>query len=307
MRIMVIGGAGMLGHKVFQTLRAQFPGTMATTWEDVRRAPFDGVDLLHGDDVISGVDVTDFTRLNGLLSDIRPDFIINCVGIVKQRDEASRAIPCITLNALLPHQLAQWAAKWGGRVIHPSTDCVFSGRTGHYTEGSPSDAEDLYGRTKYLGELHNAENGLTLRTSIIGRELVSHRSLLDWFLSQNGKAIDGYRRVIYSGVTTNQFARVAALIIARFPTLHGLYQLVSEPIAKHDLLVLIRDAYGLDIRIRPSDTEVSDRSLCGEKLRAATGYISPTWPELVHDLAGDPTPYRAWLGERGAAGGIRLP
>ena len=294
MRIVVIGGAGMLGHKMFQILRERFPDTVCITREDVRKPPFDRVELLQGDDVIRGVDVMDFDRLNGTLKEIRPDFIVNCVGIVKQRQEAQMAIPSITINSLLPHKLAAFAGAWGGRVIHPSTDCVFDGKRGGYTEADDSSAEDLYGKSKFLGELH-CDNGLTLRTSIIGRELVEHRSLLDWFLMQQGKTVRGFRRVIYSGVTTNQLAAVVTLVIQKVPGLHGLFQVVSEPISKYELICMIRDAYKLEINIVPEDREVSDRSMKGDKFREDTGYVSPPWMELVERLAKDPTPYARWL------------
>src|ERR1039458_2822961 len=300
MRIVVIGGAGMLGHKMFQILRERFPGTACTTRQDVRKRPFDRVELLQGDDVIRGVDVMDFDGLHDTLKELRPDFIVNCVGIVKQREESRMAIPSISINSLLPHKLAALAEGWGGRVIHPSADCVFDGKRGGYTEDDDSGAEDLYGKSKFLGELH-CDNGLTLRTSIIGRELVEHRSLLDWFLMQQGKTVPGVRRVIYFGVTTNQLAEVVTLVIQKFPGLHGLFQVVSEPISKHDLLCLIRDAYKLEVNITPEDGEVSDRSMKGDKFREATGYVSPPWTELVRRLAEDPTPYAKWIQFPGAS------
>lgn len=293
MKIVVVGGAGMLGHKMFQILRERFPGTLCTTREDVKQAPFDRVDLLQGDDVIRHVDVMDFDRLHGVLKEIRPNFIVNCVGIVKQREEARMAIPSITINSLLPHKLASFAAEWGGRVIHPSTDCVFDGKRGGYTEADDSSAEDLYGKSKFLGELH-CENGLTLRTSIIGRELVEHRSLLDWFLAQQGKTIRGYQRVIYSGVTTNQLAEVVTMVIRDKPTLHGLYQVVTEPISKYDLLCLAKEAFKMDVTIVPEQGEISDRSMKGDRFRQATGYVSPSWPVLMGKLASDPSPYKQW-------------
>ena len=290
MKILVTGVAGMLGHKMFQVLRERFPDTMGTAIENVRKRPFDRMDFLQGPEVVSGVDMTDFASLEGLLNDIRPDFIVNCVGIIKQREEALQAIPSISINALLPHKLAAFAEKWGGRIIHPSTDCVFSGKKGGYREDDPSDAEDLYGRTKYLGEL-KCENALTLRTSIIGRELVEHKSLLDWLLSQDGKTVKGFRRVIYSGVTTPELAEVVTLVIRRFPELSGLYQVASEPISKYDLLGLIKDAFKLAVEIIPDDTTISDRSMRSDKLRQAIGYRCPAWPVLVRALAEDPTPY----------------
>src|SRR5664280_3037079 len=183
-KIMVLGGAGMLGHKMFQVLRERFADVFCTVREHELEAPLDRVELLQGRDVLQGVDVTDSWALDAILSAFRPEYVINCVGIIKQRAEAVSPIPSITLNSLLPHKLAQMATQWGGRVIHFSTDCVFSGKRGEYTEEDHSDAEDLYGKTKFLGEVTVA-NALTLRTSIIGRELTQHRSLLDWFLAQN--------------------------------------------------------------------------------------------------------------------------
>jgi len=293
--IIVLGGAGMLGHKVFQTLRGMFPGTLATVRECVKSPAFDRVTLLQGDDVIQGVDALQFDQLAATLRSLRPDFIVNCIGIIKQRPEATSRIPVITINSLLPHRLAEAAAGWGGRVIHFSTDCVFSGRRGGYTEEDLSDAEDLYGKTKFLGEV-TAANALTLRKSMIGRELTEHQSLLDWLLAQNHGTVRGYRRVIYSGVTTNYLAELVASIIQEHPGLNGLYQVASEPISKYDLLCLLREAYRLDVRIEPDDLEVSDRSMRCDRLRAAIAYKCPPWPVLARQLAEDKTPYDVWLG-----------
>lgn len=279
---------------MFQILRARFQGVLCTIREDKKGRPLDGVALLQGDDVISSVDVTRLEDLRALLGRLRPRFVVNCVGIIKQRPEAICPIPAILINSLLPHRLTEIASGFGGRVVHFSTDCVFSGRKGAYAEQDPSDAQDLYGRTKFLGETA-APNALTLRTSIIGRELVEHRSLLDWFLSQNGRRVRGFRKAIYSGVTTNHLAETVAGIIEKKPGLSGLYQVASEPISKFDLLHILRDAYCLSIEIEPDDTEVCDRSMLGVKFREATGLTCPDWPELVRRLAADPTPYERWL------------
>jgi dTDP-4-dehydrorhamnose reductase len=287
-KIAVLGAAGMLGHKMFQRLRAAFPGTVASMRKQAACPPFNRIDLLQGADVCSGIDAMDFGSLNAWLSGIRPDYIVNCIGVIKQRPQAQDAITSIAINALLPHRLAELAAGWNGRLIHFSTDCVFSGARGAYTEEDESDACDLYGRSKFLGEAAGA-NALTLRTSIVGREIVEHRSLLDWLLAQKGRSVRGFRRVIYSGVTTNHLADLVADIIGKHPTLSGLYQVVSPAISKYDLLRLLRDAYSLD------ETERSDRSMLGQKLQRAIGYTSPSWPELVNQLATDRTPYESWL------------
>ena len=293
-KVMVLGGAGMLGHKMFQVLRERFEGVFCTVRKEVRKPPFDRVELLQGDDVVSGVDVTDFPMLEEILSAYQPDYLVNCVGVIKQRAEAVSPIPSITINSLLPHKLAQMTARWDGRVIHFSTDCVFSGKRGGYTEEDHSDAEDLYGKTKFLGEVAVA-NALTLRTSIIGRELTEHRSLLDWLLTQNHKTVHGYRKVIYSGVTTNHLAEVVASIIHGHPGLNGLYHVVSEPISKYDLLCLLSKVYCLDILIEPDDLEMSDRSMKCDRLRREIAYECPPWPVLARQLAEDNTPYEKWI------------
>lgn len=295
-KIIVLGAAGMLGHKMFQRLRAAFPGTVAAMRKPAACPPFHRIDLLQGADVVSGIDAMDFEALSAWLSEIRPDYIVNCIGVIKQRPTAQEAIPTITINALLPHRLAALAAGWNGRLIHFSTDCVFSGARGAYTEEDESDAHDLYGRSKFLGEAAGA-NALTLRTSMIGRELVEHRSLLDWFLAQKGRSVRGFRRVIYSGVTTNHLTDLVADIIRNYPDLSGLYQVASRPISKHDLLCFLRDAYSLDVEITPDDAEESDRSMVGQKLERAIGYTAPSWPELVNQLATDRTPYESWLSQ----------
>jgi dTDP-4-dehydrorhamnose reductase len=295
-KIAILGAAGMLGHKMFQRLRAAFPGTVATMRKPADCPPFDDIGLLQGGDVLTGIDVMDFEALGAALSEIRPDYLINCVGIVKQRAQARHAIPSIAINALLPHRLAALAATWQGRLIHFSTDCVFSGARGSYTEEDESDAQDLYGRSKFLGEAAGP-NALTLRTSMIGRELFEHASLLDWFRAQGGRTIPGYRGVTFSGLTTNHLADLVTEIIRNHPDLTGLYQAAGRPISKYDLLCLLRDAYGLNVEIAPDDTQQSDRSMSGGKLYRAIGYRAPSWPELVHQLAADSTAYESCLSQ----------
>lgn len=293
-KLVILGGMGMLGHKMFQRLRERFPATACIMRQRQNEPPANRIPLLQGENVTGGVDAMDFDSLVRQLRQQEPHFIINCIGIIKQREASRNHVASITVNSLLPHKLADLAAEWDGRVIHFSTDCVFSGRRGQYTEEDASDAEDLYGKTKFLGETAEA-NALTLRTSIIGRELTAHRSLLDWFLSHNHGRVKGYRKSIYSGVTTNHLCDVVGDIILRQPRLAGLYQVASEPISKFDLLQLLRQAYGLDIEIESVDGEVADRSMNGSKFREATGYICPPWTTLVKQLANDPTPYSEWL------------
>jgi dTDP-4-dehydrorhamnose reductase len=286
----------MLGHKVFQVLRQRYPGTLGTMVGSRDARPFHKVELLRGADVLENVDATDRRALERTLADRRPDVVVNCIGIVKQREAAKAAIPSIEINSLLPHVLVEICSGWGGRVIHFSTDCVFDGKRGQYTEADRPDAEDLYGKTKALGEIGLAAepNALTLRTSIIGRELATFQSLLEWFLAQRGRQIRGFSRAIYAGVTTNHLATIVARIISDHPHLSGLYQVASTPISKLDLLGLLREGYGVRVEITPDDSFVCDRSMRCDKLHEAIGYTAPPWPELVRELAADPTPYERW-------------
>jgi len=295
MTVLVLGASGMLGHKLFHLLGASGYDVVGTIRDRRESSALAGIPLLAGTNVVWNVDAMNWLELRSLLESRRPEVVVNALGIIKQRAEAASAMPAIQINALLPHQIADTIARWNGRLIHFSTDCVFSGTRGNYQETDASDADDLYGKTKYLGEVAQAPNAVTLRSSIIGRELQHHQSLLDWVLSQNHRRVQGYSRVIYSGLTTIEMAAVADRLIRRHPALRGLYQVASEPISKDALLRLLIDSYQLDIEVISVDTPVSDRSLNGERFSAETGYVAPPWPELVRALASDPTPYSDWF------------
>jgi dTDP-4-dehydrorhamnose reductase len=233
---------------------------------------------LH-DRVIPGIDVENADALARLFAETQPDAVINCIGIVKQLAEAKDPLQIIPINSLLPHRLAQLCAIAGARLVHVSTDCVFSGRKGMYVEADVSDATDLYGRSKYLGEV-DYPHAVTLRTSIIGREFGSAHGLVDWFLSQPG-SVKGYTKAIFSGLPTVELARVLHDFILPNPSLRGLYHVSSDPIDKCALLRLVAQAYNKTIQVQPDEEVVIDRSLNSTRFHAATGYISPPWCELV--------------------------
>lgn len=291
--IIVLGGDGMLGHKMFQTLRARFADTACTirgfASDDFHRK----IQLFQEGNVIDNVNAMPCGRLQELLRERRPSVLINCVGIIKHRSETQDPHLSVGINSFLPHMLANTCSEWGGRVIHFSTDCVFSGNRGGYVEDDASDAEDLYGKTKYLGEVSTG-NALTLRTSIIGRELTGFKSLLEWLISKNYSTVRGYRRAIYSGVTTNYIADIVVRLIESHPNLSGLYQLSTEPISKYDLLCALRDAFDLDIKIVPDEKFYCDRSMNGDMFRQAIKSQCPTWAQLATQLADDSTPYDQW-------------
>jgi dTDP-4-dehydrorhamnose reductase len=288
--ILVLGGGGMLGHKIFQLLRPRFPDIRCTFRHQLPPKRPSASELFPSHAIITGVDASCWSELESLLVKLKPSVLINCIGIIKQRAEAKTPLASIEINSLLPHRLAALQALWQGRLIHFSTDCVFSGRKGNYTEDDFSDAEDLYGRTKYLGEVI-ATNTLTLRSSIIGRELADRVSLLEWLIQNNGGRVKGYCNAIYSGVTTIYLANLVGDLILKREDLSGLFQIASSPISKYDLLILLRNAFKLNIDIEPDQTFICDRSLNPAKFASATGYHCPAWPELVRELAEDPTFY----------------
>ena len=281
MRILILGGAGMLGHRLVTALRQDFE-----VWATVRGSA--GAYQRHGlfdpERTLGGVDVLNGDAVTEAMARVRPGAVINCIGIIKQLAAAKDPFLSVAVNSLLPHRLHRLCQATGARLIHFSTDCVFSGRKGNYTEDDPSDALDLYGRSKYLGETVG-EGALTIRSSIIGHELESASGLLEWFLSQRGQRVHGFRRAIYSGFTTSEMARIVQMVLTAQPQLSGTLQVSSEPISKYDLLMLIRQVYGLDVEIVPDDTVQIDRSLDSTRFRRLTGYVPPSWPQMIEEMA----------------------
>lgn len=280
MKILVLGGDGMLGHQLLKQL-----GALHDVRVTVRGAleSYANYDLFRSANTFDGVDVRNTDRLMETFAAFRPDAVINAVGIVKQRAAARESIPSLELNALLPHRLALLCEAVGARLVHISTDCIFSGRTGHYLETDPSDAEDLYGKSKYLGEVDEA-HCITLRTSIIGPELSRKSGLLEWFLAQRGR-VHGYRNAIFSGLTTIELSRVIERLLSSFPEASGLYHVSSEPISKFDLLDLVRDRFGLATEVLPQDEFRCDRSLDSTVFRTRFDYRPPSWPDMIDELA----------------------
>lgn len=277
--ILVLGVSGMLGNTLFRLYAAD---SLLQVTGTVRRMPdhpwFTGL----SDRLIDGVDVGDVVSLRNRITRIKPDVLVNCVGVVKQLSAAKDPLHSIPINSLLPHQLAEICGDIGARLIHISTDCVFSGSRGNYRESDFADADDLYGRSKFLGEV-DYPHAITLRTSIIGHEMQGNRSLVDWFLSQQG-SIQGFTKAIFSGLPTIELATIIRDLVIPRPDLRGLYHVAAAPIDKYKLLSLVAKTYGKAITITPSDTLIIDRSLNAERFNAATGYVPPAWPELIRRM-----------------------
>lgn len=278
--MLILGASGMLGNAV---LRFLSDGPDASVWGTVRSPK--ALEFLPAslhERLIPDIDVEDSDGLGRLFDRVQPGVVINCIGVVKQLALADDPLVVIPINTLLPHRLARLCEGANARFIHISTDCVFSGNKGMYREDQPSDPTSLYGMSKYLGEV-DYPHAVTLRTSIIGHELANPHGLVGWFLAERGR-VNGYTRAIFSGLPTVELARVIRDYVLPRPELTGVYHVSAEPISKYDLLRLVAQEYGKSTEIVPDESLVIDRSLDSSRFRAITGYVPPSWPELVRTM-----------------------
>lgn len=287
MRLLILGGTGMLGHKLWQEAAEPLEA-----WTTIRGEELSGpaAAVLDPARVVTGVSAEDPESVARALERSEADAVVNCIGIVKQSSAAADPIPSVKVNSLFPHQAAAICRERGARFVHISTDCVFSGATGSYTEADAPDAGDLYGRSKLLGEA-TGPGSLTVRTSIIGRELGSSFGLVEWFLGEAGGSVRGFEKAIFSGFTTQALAAVLIEILTEHSELEGLWHVSAEPIDKDRLLRMLRDAYEVEIEIEADDSVVIDRSLDSGRFRGATGWQPPGWQQMIDQMAADPTPY----------------
>lgn len=277
-KVLVIGVTGMLGNAIFAELSKAGFDVYGTARK--MNPAFFPTELTSK--IITGIDIEDLPSLTSTIKDLKPDVVMNCVGLIKQSPSASNTAMAIYMNALFPHKLASICEETGARMIHFSTDCVFSGKKGSYTEEDFSDADDVYGRTKYLGEVAYP-NCVTMRTSIIGHGLEANASLVDWFLAQEGD-VTGYDKVIFSGFPTIEIARILIEYILPNPELSGLYHVSADPISKYDLLKLVAKIYGKKVTLVLSDKEISDKSLNSDRFRKISGYTPPSWDVLIEKM-----------------------
>lgn len=290
MRILIFGGTGMFGHKLVQELSRDFDvfSTIRGSFTSISE-----YEIFERTSTIENISVQDLDSVLGAIERVKPDVVINAVGIVKQLPAASDVIQTLTVNSIFPHRLGQLGREFGFRTITISTDCVFSGKKGNYKEDEPADALDLYGQSKHFGELTEG-NTLTLRTSIIGRELGPSHGLVDWFLSNREKTVNGYINAIYSGFPTIIFADIIKRLISEKPDLRGLFHVSSEPINKFDLLNLINARLGLGVNVIPYEDLRIDRSLDSSLFRQKADFAAQDWPEMIDKMCADPTPYDKW-------------
>lgn len=288
MKIMILGATGMLGHKLVQVLSREHTvtGTVRGNTSVLADHP-----VFSKSDVLGNISADNLESIRTAIDKVNPDVLINCIGIVKQLPAAQDPLQSIAINALFPHQVAQICMQKNIRLIHMSTDCVFSGLKGYYSEKDPSDAEDLYGKTKYLGEV-DYPGCLTLRTSIIGRELETKHGLIEWLMSMDGRTVPGFKNAIFSGLTTIALSEIISRIIQEYPHFHGVLQVASEPIDKYNLLNLVKRVYSLNITIEPDESVVNNRSLNPAKFKSETNIKIPSWEYMIDQMYRDPICYK---------------
>lgn len=279
-RVLVLGISGMLGNAVMRLFSedSNFE-TFGTSRSKIQDAKL--ISAIKNE-VLYGYDLENNDHLIQVFLKTKPDYVINCVGLVKQLKESNEPLFALPLNSILPHRLEKLCALVSAKLIQISTDCVFTGKKGNYSELDVADATDIYGRSKLLGEV-NTKNSVTLRTSIIGHELRGARSLVDWFLSQKG-SIEGFSRAVFSGLPTCELAHVIKDVVIPNPKLSGLYHVSADPINKYELLKKISRIYDFEIEINENNNFVIDRSLNSSKFKEETGYAPPNWDLLIKKM-----------------------
>ncbi len=291
MRILVLGGTGMLGHKLVQEL-----GTHHEVWTTIRRE-FSSVchyGLFHRERTFENIDLTVEDACRKAIETAKPDIVINAAGIVKQLPASADVLTCLSVNSIFPHRLASYSEEYGFRAIFISSDCVFDGTAGSYRENDHPNARDLYGMSKMLGEIVTG-NCITLRTSLIGRELGSSHGLVEWFLGNRGQAVQGFAEAIFNGFPTIVFADIINMLVDEHAHLNGLFHVAASPITKFELLNLINRRFNADVTIVPSTDLTINRSLDARRFNTLTGYHSPSWEEMIDRMVTDPTPYEMWI------------
>jgi dTDP-4-dehydrorhamnose reductase len=271
----------MLGHEAIRVLSPDFE-----VWGACRN-PHDLPDLgVPPERLLGGLDAEKADSAYALVEHVRPTLVLNAAGIVKQLKAGKQAIPSISVNSLWPHVLADACAAHGARMVHVSTDCVFSGARGRYLESDVPDAFDLYGRSKLLGEVTDQDHVVTVRTSIVGWQLGEPTGLVAWFAAHRNEQLKGFTRAVFSGLTTGALTQVIRDIVMPDGTLSGLWHVSAEAIDKYTLLTELARHLKVIVDITPVDQPVIDRSLDSTRFRERTGWTPPSWAEMLEELAG---------------------
>ena len=282
MRILILGGNGMIGHKMYHTISKIHKDTWVTLRKNIKSYTYS--EIYNSDKVIDNIDLSNFKILLNQLNLINPDVVLNACGITIRRGINVSVSNTIILNSALPHFLNEWVTTNNKRLIHFSTDCVFTGAKGDYLDNDKKDAFDLYGSTKSMGEVIDSKHSITLRGSMIGRELENKTELFEWFLKQKNKKIKGFSNVIYSGITTTKMAEIVLKLINQYPYLSGVYNISSKPISKFELLILWNNLFDINANIEIDNSYTSNKNLISDNFYRTVSMEQPDWVELSSQL-----------------------
>lgn len=280
MRILILGGDGMLGHQLYQHLSANH-FVKVTLHQDFSH--YASHNIFSEQNSFCKIDIRNHQSLEEVFADFKPEAVINAIGLIKHRPSTKDVLLNLEVNALFPHRLSLLCKLIGARLVHMSTDCVFDGRKGGYLESDYTNAEDVYGKTKFLGELHEAHT-ITLRTSIIGFELNHKQGLMEWVISQKGQ-VKGFKNATYTGFTTLEMARIIERVLINYPNEFGLFQVASEVINKYELICLMARLFELNLDIIEDENFTCYRHLNGEKFNKTFNYVPPSWYDMIAELA----------------------
>lgn len=282
MKILILGGNGMIGHKMYQTISKIHKDTWVTLRKSLTSYSYS--EIYNPEKVIDNIDLINFQTISNQLNKINPDIVVNACGITIRRGIETLKSNSIILNSALPHFLNEWVTSNNKRLIHFSTDCVFTGTKGDYLDNDNKDAYDLYGSTKSMGEVIDSKYAITLRGSMIGSELENKTELFEWFLKQKNKKIKGFNKVIYSGITTTKMAEIVLKLIDQFPNLSGVYNISSKPISKFELLKLWNNLFDINANIEIDNSYTSNKNLISDNFYRTISMEQPDWVELSSQL-----------------------
>ena len=282
MKILILGGNGMIGHKMYQTISKIHKDTWVTLRKSLTSYSYS--EIYNPEKVIDNIDLINFQTISNQLNKINPDIVVNACGITIRRGIETLKSNSIILNSALPHFLNEWVTSNNKRLIHFSTDCVFTGAKGDYLDNDNKDAYDLYGSTKSMGEVIDSKYAITLRGSMIGSELENKTELFEWFLKQKSKTIKGFNKVIYSGITTTKMAEIVLKLIDQFPNLSGVYNISSKPISKFELLKLWNNLFDINANIEIDNSYTSNKNLISDNFYRTISMEQPDWVELSSQL-----------------------
>lgn len=280
-KVLLLGASGMLGNALFLTIFNSNDFIIKGTLRSKNKKIFS--DDIYKNSIIRDLDITNFKKLEKLITKFKPDFIINCIGITNKQILRMPKSIVFKINSLLPLFLSQLSEIKKNKFIHISTDCVFDGKNLEYHEDSFKTATDIYGVTKSIGEeINKSVNSLIIRTSIIGHEITKKEGLLEWFLNQK-KNVNGYKNVIYSGLTTIELSKIILKILKK-SKIFGLYQVSSNKISKYNLLLIIQKIYNHDIDIKKNLSNKKKLILNSKKFQRDTGIIVKSWNKQIKEM-----------------------